>query len=114
LECEFRMRLILVCSSCGYEHEVFSKLRECPRCFSRDVEVLKSREAFERGIDVKTDENPKLSRRMLILIAIGFILAIAGMGLIWLAGVFSIVGGILVVISVICMMVGVIGHWWYE
>jgi len=51
---------------------------------------------------------------MLILIAIGFILAIAGMGLIWLAGVFSIVGGILVVISVICMMVGVIGHWWYE
>ena len=108
------MRFILVCLSCGYEREVWSKLRECPRCSSRDIEVLKSRKALEQGIDVPTDARPNLSLRMLILGVIGLIMTFAGMGLIWLAGGLYFIGVILSVIGIICLVVGAIGAWWYD
>jgi DNA-directed RNA polymerase subunit RPC12/RpoP len=108
------MSFILVCLSCGYKHEVFSKLRECPRCSSRNIEILKPREAQEREIDVQMDARPDLKRKMLILGVIGIILVFVGLGLIWLTGVFSIISGILSVIGVIFMIIGVVGAWWYE
>jgi len=111
------MRLILVCLSCGYEREVWSRLKECPRCNLRDIEVLKSYKAVEQGIEVPTDARPDLARKMKVVELIGIILLMVGAGLIG-TGIMGVVGFFvcvpLLVIGIICGLVGAIGHWWYS